>query len=86
MKSRLNHQGGEYTNTFKKVLGVDTTEELVKIWTEQWNEHHKKAIDYFKNRDNFIIFDIETECDKLTEFLSGWSIPVIEFPHSHKSF
>lgn len=85
IKSRLNHQGGEYANTFKKVLGVDTNEELVKIWTEQWTEHHNKVIEYFKNRDNFIIFDIETEGDKLTEFLRGWSIPVTNFPHLHKS-
>ena len=86
IQSRLNHQGGEYANAFKKVLGVDTNEELVKIWTEQWDGHHNKAIDYFKNRDNFIIFDIETEGDKLTDFLRTWSIPVTKFPHLHKSF
>jgi hypothetical protein len=86
IQSRLNHQGGEYANTFKKVLGVDTNEELVKIWTEQWDGHHNKAIDYFKNCDNFIIFDIETEGDKLTDFLRTWSIPVTKFPHLHKSF
>ena len=85
IKSRLNHEGGEYTNTFKNVLGVTTDEELRTIGTEQWTEHHNKAIDYFKNRDNFIIFDIETEGDKLTEFLRGWSIPVTNFPHLYKS-
>ena len=85
IKSRLNHQSGSYANTFKKVLGVKTDEELITIWSEQWTEHHNKAIDYFKNRDNFIIFDIETEGDKLTEFLRSWSIPVTKFPHLYKS-
>jgi uncharacterized protein YprB with RNaseH-like and TPR domain len=85
IKSRLNHQSGSYANTFKNVLGVKTDEELITIWREQWTEHHNKAIDYFKNSDNFIIFDIETEGDKLTEFLRSWSIPVTKFPHLYKS-
>jgi hypothetical protein len=85
IKSRLNHQSGSYANTFKNVLGVTTDEELITIWSEQWTEHHNKAIDYFKNSDNFIIFDIETEGDKLTKFLRGWSIPVTKFPHLYKS-
>jgi hypothetical protein len=85
IKSRLNHQSGSYANTFKNVLGVTTDEELITIWSEQWTKHHNRAIDYFKNRDNFIIFDIETEGDKLTEFLRSWSIPVTKFPHLYKS-
>tara|TARA_R110000868_G_scaffold378996_1_gene644668 strand:- start:314 stop:2431 length:2118 start_codon:yes stop_codon:yes gene_type:complete len=84
-QSRLNHQRGGYANMFKKVLGVKTDEELITIWTEQWTEHHNKVVDYFKNRDNFITFDIETEGDKLVDFLRGWSIPVAKFPHTHKS-
>lgn len=85
IQSRLKHQNGKYANTFKKKLGVDTNEELVKIWTDDWIDHHNKVIYYFKDRNNFIQFDIETEGDKLIEFLRSWSIPVNNFPHLHKT-
>lgn len=86
IRSILNHQSGLYANTFKKVLGVKTDEELVRIWSDQWIDHHNKVIEYFKDRNNFIQFNIETEGERLKEFLWGWSIPVKKFPNSNITF
>ena len=40
------------------------TNNLLNIWTQQWVNHHNNVIDYFKDRDNLLIFDIEKDNGK----------------------
>jgi hypothetical protein len=84
--SRFKHAGGYYVKQYKSVLNITSDEELISQWTSIWNKHHKEVLEYFENNNRFIMFDIESEGDKLVEFLKSWSIPVDNFPHLHKSF
>jgi hypothetical protein len=83
--SRFKHAGGYYVKQYKSVLNITSDEELISQWTSIWNKHHKEVLEYFENNNRFIMFDIESEGDKLVEFLKSWSIPAKSFLHLHKS-
>jgi hypothetical protein len=90
IKSRLNHHNGlfwiEYQKD-KKLQGIYlvSKKDVVHHWKKEWEKHHKEAIQYFKNKENFLFFDIEKEPEKIIAFLKKWGIKADYLPHSHKT-
>lgn len=65
--SRINHSG--YLLQFQKNLSL-TEEEVIDYWKKSWYKHLADVKDYFHDRPNdLLIFDIETESDKLFSFM-----------------
>jgi hypothetical protein len=60
--------------------GKGGTDQELKNW---YIQHKNNMLDFFKNKDNFILFNIETNSgNKLGEFLN---IPNLTWRHLHKS-
>jgi hypothetical protein len=70
LESRIRHANGNYLKFVCKKydLSEDT---LIQKWIDDWNNHHKNVIEYFKNRSNdFLIYDIEKDSiEKIINFL-----------------
>jgi hypothetical protein len=81
IKSRINHIEPPYLNEFKQITKLDEAG-VIELWKHQWNEHIKSVTEYFKDRpDDLLIFDIETEAHKLSEFMSPYiEIKTKNFP------
>lgn len=68
VESRLNHRN--YLEVCKKIYKTDK-DGVISIWINDWEKHLSDVTDYFKNRpDDLLIFDIESESDKLIDFMS----------------
>lgn len=60
IRSRFNY--GNYSLRWKKVLNVETDEQLAEIWRQDWHRHHQRVIEYFGGHSRrFVKFDIEND-------------------------
>lgn len=84
INSRIHHPN--YLNTHKQITGLDE-DGVIELWKTQWRQHLESVQDYFKSRSSdLLIFDIETESYKLTEFFSKYiEIKSTEFGHYNKT-
>lgn len=69
LKSRSVHKEGEYLKENAKKNGV-SEEEMIQIWSQEWDEHIKNVLLYFQNKPNkLLVFNIEkNKIDKLIHF------------------
>ena len=68
IESRINHR--DYLLVYQRITGLDR-EGVINLWINDWESHIKSVNEYFKGRiDDLLIFDIESESEKLIEFMS----------------
>ena len=80
IKSRCNHDNGGYLEYISIVLDK-SKEDVIKMWSEEWDSHHLEVISYFKNRPkDLLVFNIERdEPAKIQEFFK----PYLELDMDH---
>jgi len=67
----------------EKLYGADLYDHT--LFSNSFDKHHEEVMDYFKNRNNFLLLDIFTDkdpWDKLSHFLNK-ETPQIPFPKSN---
>lgn len=70
LKSRLRHAGGFYANWIMRDLSL-TKDELINKWTEDYNSHILRVTTFFRDKPNFLFFDISKHGDReLKDFFS----------------
>lgn len=75
--SRLKHYS-RYPGIVRKSYG---SVDLEKVWREEYSIHHESVIDYFKNRDNLLVYDIDhDDASKIKEYFSDLSFKLSKFP------
>ncbi len=67
INSRINHR--DYLEVHQKITGYNK-EEVIQLWKKEWDNHLNDVKEYFGDREDLLIFDIETEVPKLIEFMS----------------
>ena len=70
--SRMCHRGKKesFPEVAMQALGL-SEEEVIEYWRNLRQEHYKKVFDFFKDKPNFIVYDIDTDnIDKLIDFVS----------------
>ncbi|NDG33426.1 hypothetical protein EB118_25650, partial [bacterium] len=96
IRSRLNHNFlqpiyGEikYIGLFKKVYNTNKISEIIKIWKNDWIEHHNNIKKYFhRNTHRLFVFNIEKDSpDKLFNYLRCRNIKfqINTLPHDNKT-
>lgn len=69
IKSRCNHREGFLLQLAKKQFGFSRNE-AIEHWGLEWDNHHKNVETFFKNKGNFLKFDIEADSiNKLIMFV-----------------
>ena len=73
--SRMRHYGEDI---LRIVYGDSDPEE---IWRKQWHLHHEGIVEYFGNRSDLLVFNIEKdEGQKIAHFLPGLNFNSLRFP------
>lgn len=103
IRSRLNHingyriadnkvqkigSGGQsYLESCMEFYQTKDVSQILLTWTEEWQSHHTRVIEYFKNRhDDLLLFDIEHDgIQKLKDFLPDIFFNTDLMPHANKS-
>lgn len=98
IQSRLNHKiiydnpnellnNESYLSSQINFYKTNSIDEIISIWIDEWNYHHNKVINYFKDRpDDLLIFDIEKDSlDKIKNFLPNIKFTVNSLPFKNKS-
>ena len=66
IRSRLAHERGKYVELFRAYYGVKSKEDVVEMWRDEWDNHHRQAIDFFSDRPTrFVVCRIETDLPHL---------------------
>jgi len=79
INSRIKHYHNKDIEIQKKTYNV---KDIVSLWSDQWDYHHKNVQKYFSNKKNLIIFDIETtDAKPLVDFFHDLSFKNNEFLH-----
>jgi hypothetical protein len=79
--SRLNHLSGRYVQYMNVAFRRDATwQEWVAEWRQEFIDHERAVMDHFRDRPNFLRFDIERDnAGTLADFLgiepSGGDLP-----------
>lgn len=79
IESRIKH----YTKNgwIRRMPQIYDTDDFVQIWRRQWIEHHEDTKEYFKDRDNFLVFDIEKDSgEKIAHFIPEVRFKNTKFP------
>jgi hypothetical protein len=88
LKSRINH-----LNDYKRNLSLGTNKyaktwkwvnESENEWLQQWDNHHDKVIKYFKDNENFLIFNI-SKGDGYKKLCNFLKIPILNKPFPKKN-
>lgn len=62
IRSRLGHQRGRYARIHLDRLGLDSIDDLARIWEADWDSHHKRVRDFFScSQFRFLEYNIETD-------------------------
>jgi hypothetical protein len=96
IRSRTNHSFVDtdnntiqYIDLFKKVYNTNIKSEIIKIWKNDWKEHHNNIKKYFhRNIHRLFVFNIEKDSpDKLFNFLRCRNIKfqINTLPHDNKT-
>ena len=61
--SRLNFLHGNYINYWRIKNNKNnlSDKEVIKEWSNLYNNHHEKVMNYFKNKENIVYYNIEEE-------------------------
>jgi hypothetical protein len=72
LESRLQHPNGtsNYILRYSKFYSL-TKEQVIELWRNDWDSHHKNVKEYFKEKNNFLEFNIESDSDLLFTFLNS---------------
>ena len=84
LKSRCLHKKGDYLKDTSSKLNL-SEEEVIKLWSNQWDTHINNVKIFFKDKPNrLIIFDIETDpINKLVSFFQ----PLLKLnPNKYKHY
>lgn len=80
-----------YVEYHKQAYGVDSVDDVIKIWKEEWHIHHDNVISHFKygkkSRD-LLVFDIEQDpFAKIQDFFKQYNIvfTINYMPHINKT-
>lgn len=88
LRSRKRHAGGSYIKRYMNIYGYDENE-VIRIWTKDWYEHHNNVVKYFFNRPNdLLILDLEVGVENCREQLRvflGEGFDYEHFGHTHKT-
>lgn len=78
LRSRLNQGGGRYVSRQLRSRRLDTPEELLTIWSREWDEHLAAVREYFSGRPGQLIeFDIENDDPQvLVDAFPGYGLAV----------
>ena len=72
--SRCNHGNGFELNVYAKTFNLKTNEEVIAFWRNDWEEHRKNVVDYFKSvngLDRLLFINIEDpDFAEMSEFLN----------------
>lgn len=87
IRSRFNHGSGSFATRYKNFLNVKTDQELQRAWLQQWFSYHADVLDYFSEKENFLLYDIEKSDEQdLIDFLSPYiQLSLKKLPHSYKT-
>lgn len=78
--SKLN---GNYLKKHMEIFGKNE-DEILEDWKNNWLKHHENVQEYFKNKNNLLVFDIEKDnIDKIKKFTC--LIKTDFMPHENKS-
>lgn len=71
LRSRILHENGKYLSIISTKLNI-SKRDVVKLWSDEWDQHHLEVIDYFRDRPNdLLIFNIERDpIEKLINFFN----------------
>lgn len=75
IKSRIKHGNGFELNVYKKSLGLDTDEEVIEFWRNDWVTHKKNVVNYFESvgkLDKLLFIDITSpNFREISDFLGS---------------
>ena len=76
IRSRCKHGGGRYLEKAIASLGKSSADEVIDVWSRQWDDHLRDVEKYFEgNGQQLLVFDIERDHpSKITNFLPGIGI------------
>ncbi|WP_444932175.1 sulfotransferase [Microbulbifer sp. SSSA002] len=85
VESRKRHGNGTYLERFKKIYRCNE-EEVIRRWEYEWYRHHSNVLKYFYGRDNFLLFNIETDSgEKLIDFIGEPDLKASYYRHTNKT-
>ena len=71
IKSRLNHGAGFYAERYRMAMNLDSVDEVVNYWIEDWDRHHEQVQEFFADKPGrLIVYDIKNDTpQKMVDFL-----------------
>lgn len=73
LKSRAKHGNGFELNVYRNHLGLDTDEEVLKAWSDDWDNHLKEVKDFFEREgalERLLFINIESpDFDEISSFV-----------------
>jgi len=86
IKSRINYLNKRYSQHQKKYYHVESDDQLIEIWKNQWHDHCDSVIKYFAGTDKLIVYNIESDpLDKITNFFSDIKFTTDSLPYINRS-
>jgi hypothetical protein len=62
VRSRLGHGNRPYAARHMRYYNITTENELTTIWRDEWEQHHRRVIEFFSNKPyRFLVCNIETD-------------------------
>lgn len=86
-RSKHNFNGTPLLQAISKTLKIQETEVLA-MWSQEWDSHHKAVLEYFKDRPNdLLIFNIESDpIEKLIIFFKdNYKLNSKYYTHKNKT-
>ena len=66
----MHHLDGILLNRMQKQFNF-SEQEVIEYWSLEWDHHHQNIRNFFKDKDTFIEFNIDTDpISKLIDFVS----------------
>jgi len=85
LKSRINHNNRTYLSRFVSIR-ESNEEEVIEYWRKLWVDHINDVKNYFQNKSNCLVFDIEKDSgDQLCKFLGVDVTLAKHYGHYHQT-
>lgn len=76
--SRIVHYGERDMRLMEEIYN---TKDILKVWGQQWSNHHNDVVNYFAKKNNLLIFNIEKDSGKkIANFFPELKFKSDEFP------
>ena len=71
LESRAKHGNGIYLDWYKYHYGIQSKDEIIRLWRMDYYHHHYRVLDFFNNKPNsLLVFDIDNHSpEKISSFL-----------------